>query len=75
MNLERLVFLCVSLPTLFTCALRDNPYDPSSPLHRGPDLTIAFTFDSTRATSISDNLISGVKAPWAASVQMAQLLL
>ena len=37
------------LPVLLVmqCALRENPYDPLSPLHHAPNLSVEVTFDSS----------------------------
>lgn len=63
MKMKCVVLLCVSFFLFLSCAYRDNPYDPTSPLHRGPSISVSLSFDSSKVISVSDDLISGVKAP------------
>jgi len=45
---------------LYSCAIRDNEYDPLSPLHKSPVLSVVMDFDSTRANTTQSDTLSAV---------------
>jgi len=63
MRANRLYTLPLIALSLLSCAMRDNEYDPLSPLHKSPHLAVAVVFDSSHAHySKGDTLV--VQAPF-----------
>lgn len=67
MVLFRLFFAVLVLQLSIGCALRDNEYDPLSPLHKSPLLSVALAFDSSQAVAVNGDTVVA-KAPCGISI-------